>query len=246
MPTEVQPPLAGDLTAFTARLDELRADQNSNDLSDALWATFKQRELYNSYISSLAGDTERAKGLLEVFDKVRSATCTISWIGSQYLCAVQALQTTTYGVTIFEQFRELCGRTGLLPVSHIIPGRLIRMTEHPVAPGNFGDVHEGIYNDKRVAVKALRVYKEDDMWEVKKVTRPAFPIPLTPPVNYHHQVFCKEAVMWRKISHPNIVQFLGVSEALAPLCMVSEWMPNGNVRNYVAKNPETSRLQLVC
>ena len=27
--------------------------------------------------------------------------------------------------------------------------------------------------------------------------------------------------------------------------MVSEWMPNGNVRDYVRKNPETSRLQLV-
>jgi len=51
--------------------------------------------------------------------------------------------------------------------------------------------------------------------------------------------------MWRRISHPNIVPFLGVSESHAPLCMVSEWMPNGNVRDYVGKNPETSRLQLV-
>jgi len=52
--------------------------------------------------------------------------------------------------------------------------------------------------------------------------------------------------MWRRLSHPNIVPFLGVSEAPAPLSMVSEWMPNGNVRGYIAKNPETSRLQLVC
>jgi len=52
--------------------------------------------------------------------------------------------------------------------------------------------------------------------------------------------------MWRRVSHPNIVPFLGVSEAPAPLSMVSEWMPNGNVRNYVSKNPKISRLQLVC
>ena len=52
--------------------------------------------------------------------------------------------------------------------------------------------------------------------------------------------------MWKRISHPNIVPFLGVSEALAPLSMVSEWMSNGNVRDYVGKKPETSRLQLVC
>jgi hypothetical protein len=73
MSTEVRPSLAGDLTTFTTRLDGLRANQNPNDLSNALWAAFKQRELYNLYISSLARDTERAKGLLEVFDKVRSA-----------------------------------------------------------------------------------------------------------------------------------------------------------------------------
>jgi len=52
--------------------------------------------------------------------------------------------------------------------------------------------------------------------------------------------------MRRRVSHPNIVPFHGVSEALAPLSMVSEWMPNGNIRGYITKNPETSRLQLVC
>ena len=47
------------------------------------------------------------------------------------------------------------------------------------------------------------------------------------------------------MSHPNVVPFLGVSEASAPLRMVSEWMPNGTVRDYIGKNPDTSRLQLV-
>ena len=96
-----------------------------------------------------------------------------------------------------------------------------------------------------MAIKALRVYKEEDVQKVKKVTHPAFPIPLTPVANHRNQVFCKEVLMWRRVSHPNIVPFLGVSEAPAPLSMVSEWMPNGNVRDYVGKNPETSRLQLV-
>ena len=53
-------------------------------------------------------------------------------------------------------------------------------------------------------------------------------------------------VIWKRISHPNVVPFLGVSEVPTPLCMVSEWMPNGNVRDYVRINPEASRLQLVC
>ena len=71
-------------------------------------------------------------------------------------------------------------------------------------------------------------------------------IPLAPAVNYHHQVFCGEVLVWKRISHHNIVPFFGVSEAHVPLSMVSEWMPNGNVRDYVRNNPERSRLQLVC
>ena len=147
---------------------------------------------------------------------------------------------------MFKRFRQLCGLTGLLPTSHIIPGELIQTTEYPVASGGFGDVWEGIYNEKPVAIKVFRVYKDEDVQKVRKVTHPVFPISLTPVTNYRHQVFCKEVVMWKRISHPNIVPFLGVSEALAPLSMVSEWMSNGNVRDFVGKNPDTSRLQLVC
>ena len=51
--------------------------------------------------------------------------------------------------------------------------------------------------------------------------------------------------MWKRLAHPNIVPLIGVSEGPAPLSMVSEWMPNGNVRDYVKKNPETSRIHLV-
>ena len=82
MPTKIQPSLSDDLTAFTARLDDLRADQNPDDLSNALRAAFKERELYHQYMSSVVGDTMRVKALLEVFDKVRFVTHTVSWVGS--------------------------------------------------------------------------------------------------------------------------------------------------------------------
>ena len=62
---------------FAARLDALRTDQNPEDLSNALRAAFKERELYNLYVFSLVGDTGRAQALLEVFDKVRSVKCAV-------------------------------------------------------------------------------------------------------------------------------------------------------------------------
>ena len=62
--------LSGALAALSARLDALRTDQNPEDLSSALRDAFKQRELYNLYVFSSVGDRERAKALLEVFDRV--------------------------------------------------------------------------------------------------------------------------------------------------------------------------------
>ncbi|KAF9789359.1 kinase-like domain-containing protein [Thelephora terrestris] len=148
------------------------------------------------------------------------------WCYSHYHLPTQALTATQSDSQIFKKFRQLCGRTGLLPASHMILGSLIKTRDHPIASGAFGDVWEGIYAGNRVAIKSLRVYRDDDVRKARKL-------------------FCKEVVMWRKISHPNIVPLLGVSEAPAPISMVSEWMPNGDVRSYVEKNPEVSRLQLL-
>ena len=62
---------------------------------------------------------------------------------------------------------------------------------------------------------------------------------------YLCQVFYKEIAIWKQLSHPNIVPFLGVTDDPAPFSMVLEWMPNGDVRQYVNKHPEVDRLQLV-
>ena len=165
----------------------------------------------------------------------------MDWFSAWF--TAQALQAPTCDVTIFKRVRQLCGWTGLLPNSHIIPEKLIQTTEYPVASGTYGDVWEGIYDDKRVAIKTLRVYQEHDVRKVKKVL--TFLILLDTRADDRYQLFCKEVVMWRRISHPNVVPFLGVLETPTPLCMVSEWMPNGNVRDYVRRDPEASRLQLV-
>jgi len=94
----------------------------------------------------------------------------IQQIGSQRWYMAQALQATTCNIVVFKQVRQLCGWTGLLPISHFIPEGLTRTAEDPVTSGSLSDVWEGTYNDKRVAIKALRVYKGDDMRKVSKVS----------------------------------------------------------------------------
>jgi len=49
--------------------------------------------------------------------------------------------------------------------------------------------------------------------------------------------------MWKYAKHPNIVPFLGVTSA--PLQLVSNWMPGGNVMEYIKQHPGADRLALL-
>lgn len=49
--------------------------------------------------------------------------------------------------------------------------------------------------------------------------------------------------MWKRLKHPNIVGFIGVTQN--PLQFVSEWMPNGTLTEYLDVNPDANRIGLV-
>ena len=46
-------------------------------------------------------------------------------------------------------------------------------------------------------------------------------------------------------SHPNVLPIIRVSETLFPVCIMSPWMPDGNIAQYTQANPEVNRLMLV-
>ena len=50
-------------------------------------------------------------------------------------------------------------------------------------------------------------------------------------------------MIWKRLRHPNVVPFIGVTSE--PLQIVSEWMPNGTLTDYVEKNPDANRIDLV-
>lgn len=49
--------------------------------------------------------------------------------------------------------------------------------------------------------------------------------------------------MWKRLAHPNIVPLLGITST--PLQLISEWMPGGDLTEYIKKNPDVDRLDLV-
>ena len=49
--------------------------------------------------------------------------------------------------------------------------------------------------------------------------------------------------MWKKLRHPNIVPFIGVTTD--PLQSVWEWMSNGTLTEFIEENPGANRIGLV-
>ncbi|KAF9783954.1 kinase-like domain-containing protein [Thelephora terrestris] len=58
---------------------------------------------------------------------------------------------------------------------------------------------------------------------------------------------CREVVVWKHLSHPNILPLLGVSFPANPhrFRVLTEWMPNGNIMQYAKSNRTANRLQLL-
>lgn len=51
--------------------------------------------------------------------------------------------------------------------------------------------------------------------------------------------------MWKALRHPNIVPLIGVTVSETEFAMVSEWMVNRDINNFLKENPDADRLKLV-
>lgn len=121
------------------------------------------------------------------------------------------------------KLRALCSFHEILPSSHIIGGDLVKLGDGAIACGGFADVWKGEHNGKKVCIKVLRVSLNDSTGR--------------------RQTFFKEAVVWKRLSHPNVVPFLGVTTN--PPQFVSEWMPHGTLTHYVTENASANRIALL-
>lgn len=63
--------------------------------------------------------------------------------------------------------------------------------------------------------------------------------------SHDSQRFYKEVVLWRRLAHKNILPFLGISTDVAKFCLISPWMENGSIAEYVHSHPDVNPLELV-
>ena len=58
-------------------------------------------------------------------------------------------------------------------------------------------------------------------------------------------MFCREVVAWWTLRHPNVLPLLGATMSEGRPMMVSEWMENGNINEFVKASVGVDRLELV-
>ena len=118
-------------------------------------------------------------------------------------------------------------------------------TEGPRYRGGFSDVWKGEHEGIEVAVKVLNVYSMSDVVKIKRV---GFPVCQRARVNRlvpTTQRFCKEVMTWKALRHPNVLPLLGVMMDNNQLAMVSEWMANGNINEFIKTHRDANRFELV-
>ncbi|KAJ6554016.1 kinase-like domain-containing protein [Mycena vulgaris] len=104
----------------------------------------------------------------------------------------------------------------MLPSALFITGVSGR-EEYPTYGGGYGDVYRASYDNEAVALKHMRHFLRGSDSSRIRLT------------------FCREALVWRELHHPNILRFIGISRESFPasLCMVSPWMEHGTVLEYL-------------
>ncbi|KAF8211580.1 kinase-like domain-containing protein [Mycena galopus ATCC 62051] len=120
---------------------------------------------------------------------------------------------------------RLSGECGLHPTCFTLT-ELQRMG-HQVAGGGFGDIWKGSVGGQIVAVKSMRQYVDDDVKaSLKKLGR--------------------EALIWRQLSHPNLLPFLGLYMLDSRLSLVSPWMENGDLKHFLGNGrSDVDRVSLI-
>ncbi|KAJ7651210.1 kinase-like domain-containing protein, partial [Roridomyces roridus] len=124
----------------------------------------------------------------------------------------------------------LVGHLGLLPDALEVSNVRLEK-DHPVNRGGFAMIYRGYYESTtesgtqqiQVALKVIPIFGHLSDDEKRRTL----------------EKFSKEALVWRYLKHPNVIPFLGIDSTTfesPQRALVSPWMEQGSVLDFVAKN----------
>ncbi|KAF9650320.1 kinase-like protein, partial [Thelephora ganbajun] len=122
--------------------------------------------------------------------------------------------------------RRVCGRYRVVPTTYVLMG-VVKDDPVPQKTGIVTETWRGTYEEKPVAIEVFKITegcKDSDRIKMR---------------------FYKQVVLWKRLTHKNVLPFLGVSRDVADFCLISPWMKNGCIVEYVHNNPHVNPLDLL-
>ncbi|KAF8145830.1 hypothetical protein K438DRAFT_1922282, partial [Mycena galopus ATCC 62051] len=165
----------------------------------------------------LASPGARAQNFLDLLQDVSPHLC----IRRSHSGNNQVLDLDIFSAVkplIAKALLRLCRESGLYPRCFALTG--LEIVGEQVAAGGFGDIWKGLIRTQAVCVKVMRLFQKADIEALLKE-------------------FGREALIWRQLCHPNLLP--------SRLCLVSPWMENGNVMEFLKNEPPNTnhRLSLI-
>ncbi|KAJ3565208.1 hypothetical protein NP233_g7777 [Leucocoprinus birnbaumii] len=131
---------------------------------------------------------------------------------------------------IVSAMMRLCKVSGTYPRCLALKNVQFRAT--PLVSGSYGDIYQGKLGVYTVSLKANRVFSRSQH-----------------DIKHFIASYAKEAVVWSQLKHPNLLPFYGIyrldeSHGSGRIALVSPWMDNGNISEYLINKPDTARFPL--
>jgi len=185
-----------------------------------------------------------AENLVETLDKVRGRYPQIPVLSAK-TPHDQVVSSPTVNPSLknrcFRLLRDVSYAHAILPKSYYPEGVTLNNAIHCTSNG-FADIWKGRRGGNQVCVKAFRIKKP---WNLENIKVVRGGISIRGSSADDNQRLYREIIGWKYVSHPNVLPFHGVSETLFPFCIISPWLSNGNIIEYIKKNQRANRLQLV-
>ncbi|KAG6916004.1 hypothetical protein DXG01_008856 [Tephrocybe rancida] len=172
-----------------------------------------------------------ASSLGVILNNVEHYKHLLSCTKAQAQSAIDAFQTLLdtenfMGRThLIAAMRRLSERTELYPSRFALNGPVPAADEVPAASGSYADIYKVNYLGEETCFKVIRVSQRTLVEHMAKV-------------------YAREIILWGQLSHPNILPFYGLSRFRTQLSFVSRWATNGNIGEYLARNPDANRILL--
>lgn len=103
--------------------------------------------------------------------------------------------------------------------------------KHKLGSGQYGDVYEALWKRYNMTV-AVKTLKEDTMALNDFLAEAGKKSLLSSSALSHRQTFSSAAIM-KEMKHPNLVQLLGVCTREPPFYIITEFMQNGNLLDFL-------------